>query len=219
MEPKPSLPQSLPLSHVKRRRGGKKSAITRKINEIASLISERGSRTKIRYLREILQKNLKEAIVLHEELMLLLDENDPEFNDEWINNLALSVDTCIADTERYFLDRIDDPDSINSQSELMRTVDTWRKKNQTSTTTSSTIASETHHGTEFANPGTKDVATHPTNFPEEEVTNAFSRLYLNTAEVEGLSQEYHPDVARAKSTKKLSLSVGDITRLNKPKNN
>lgn len=67
------------LSHVKRRRGGKKGVITRKINEINKLIAERGSRTKIRYLRETLKPNLSEAIALHEELMLLLDDDHEDF--------------------------------------------------------------------------------------------------------------------------------------------
>ena len=42
------------IAHAKRRRAGKKAQITKKINEIRQLVDQRGSRTKLHCLKEIL---------------------------------------------------------------------------------------------------------------------------------------------------------------------
>ena len=60
--------------------------------------------------------------------MLLLEENDPEFNDDWINEVALAVETCFAETEKYFLDRLGDPESsVSSNSDDPHTVSNSRR--------------------------------------------------------------------------------------------
>ena len=203
MDPQSEKPS---LSHAKRRRGGKKSAITRKINEINNLVTERGSRTKIKYLRNILKTNLNEAIQLHEELMLLLDEKDPDFNDEWINNLSFTVDTCIAGTEKYFLDRIDDPDSTEPdiKSDVIQAVEEWRKRSF------GTVSSETTY-TE-RQPNKDDIADKAEDRTiDSEITELISRLQLDQA-VTGSNLIDQPNIMQLKKKKKLSMSDGDLSR-------
>ena len=65
----------------------------------------------MKYLIDGLQANLKETVALHEDLMLRLEEFDPDFNDEWLNDISMAVDSCIAQIENYFEDRIDYHDS------------------------------------------------------------------------------------------------------------
>ena len=59
------------------------------IDEIEQLITVRGSRTKLKFLRDSLKETLREATVHHEELLLLLEDTDSEFNDHWIEELSL----------------------------------------------------------------------------------------------------------------------------------
>lgn len=84
------------------------------ITEIESHVSKKGSRTKLGYLRNSLQDMLHQAIEHHEVLMSLLSENDPEYNDEWIDDLSLRINTCFSDIEKYFVARTNDPPSIAS---------------------------------------------------------------------------------------------------------
>ena len=86
----------LPITHLKRKRNGKKWTITKSIQEIETLLGQKGSRTKLRYLKESLHNLLQMTVEQHEELMLYLDENDPDFNDQWIEELSLRVNTCFA---------------------------------------------------------------------------------------------------------------------------
>ena len=207
--------RKLTLSHAKRRRAGKKSAITRKINEIKDLIHERGSRSKIKYLNEILKSNLKEAIERHEELMLLIEEDDPDFDDEWINDLSLSVDSCIAETERYFLDRIDDPDSVESdtKSAVIQTVKEWRQKSFSIANSNTTYEDDRLVVEE-------DLESNKNNFMDQEVTDALSKLNLNSNEnafvKPNLNSNQKPDLnsgaMQLKRVRKLYKSDGDISR-------
>ena len=56
-----------------------------------------------------------------------IHENDPNFSDEWIEDLSLRVNTCYANIESYFHDRKDDPPSSkNSISARKKEVEEWR---------------------------------------------------------------------------------------------
>ena len=106
------------------------------IPEIKTLVGERGSRTQIRFLKTSLDETLKSAIEHHEALMILLPDDDPRFSDEWIEELALSVNTCFAVIEAYLNDRKDDPPSTLS-SEKRKDIQHWREnsRNQSSEST------------------------------------------------------------------------------------
>lgn len=199
METSSDIPKPT-LNHAKRRRAGKKSAITRKINEIKELISERGSRTKIKYLVEALKTNQKEAIQRHEELMLLLENDDPDFDDEWINDLSLAVDTCISDTERYFLERIDDPDSLepDNQSDVLLAVENWRQRSF-----SVANSSKTYEENQQIPDNVSSVEESPI---DPEMTNAFSKLNLNPNE----NVKINSDGMKLKGMKRLNKSLGDL---------
>ena len=60
--------------HLKRKRTAKKSLITRKINQISQLITERGSRTKILYLKDKLNDVLRETEIINEKMISMSDE-------------------------------------------------------------------------------------------------------------------------------------------------
>ena len=75
------------------------------IDEIKQLITARGGRTKLKFLRDSLKENLSEATVHHEELFLLLKDTDSEFNDHWIEELSLRVNTCFSEFSGYLTER------------------------------------------------------------------------------------------------------------------
>ena len=70
------------IRNLKRQRAGKKASITKLMTVIRKLITDRGSRTKLRFLQQKLYTKLKSAGDIHEQLMTLFDESSPEFNDE-----------------------------------------------------------------------------------------------------------------------------------------
>ena len=90
---------SLSISQLKRKRNGKKWAVTKYIQEIDKLIADKGSRTKLRYLKEFLNESQKSAHTLHENFMLRLEEDYPDFNDNWIEELSVRANSCNAAIE------------------------------------------------------------------------------------------------------------------------
>ena len=96
---------------LKRKRTSKKSLITRKINQINSFISERGSRTKILYLKNKLMETLRETEVVNDEMKeIALDENI-DFDPGWIEDVIFNIDTCNSCVQEYIDLRKDDSSS------------------------------------------------------------------------------------------------------------
>ena len=103
--------QTAQRKHLVRKRAGKAAYIKKLINEIQRLINERGSRTKIRLMKDQIEKSFPDAYQLHEALMQILDEGDPNLNDEWITSLEFDIQTCYADIAEYLSQREGDPPS------------------------------------------------------------------------------------------------------------
>ena len=61
---------------LKKKRTSKKSLITRKINQINSLISERRSRTEVLYLKSKLDETLKETEAVYNEMKKLAENEN-----------------------------------------------------------------------------------------------------------------------------------------------
>ena len=121
-------PSNLSTSQLMRKRNGKKWGITKAIQEIETIVSERGSQSKVQFLKISLGDLLHAAVEAHKQLMFNIDENDPNFSDEWIEDLSLRVNTCYANIESYFHDRKDDPPSSeNSISARKKEVEEWRQ--------------------------------------------------------------------------------------------
>ena len=99
------------ISKLKRKRSGKKSIITMKINQINKLIEEHGSRTKLKFLHGKLLEAQSEVTDLHEHLMEELAPDDPFFNDDWIAEIDIAVDECSSEVNEYLLSRVNDPPS------------------------------------------------------------------------------------------------------------
>ena len=97
--------------NLKRKRSGKKSIITMKINQINKLIEEHGSRTKLKFLYGKLLEAQGEVTDLHEQLMEELAPDDPLFIDDWIAEVNIAVDECSSEVSEYLLSRANDPPS------------------------------------------------------------------------------------------------------------
>ena len=106
--------QRAKISKLKRQRAGKKSSITRRIKTVHDIILEKGSRTKLKAHIKELYATLTSASFIHENLMNLLSEKDPDFSDEWIAELNENIDKCNAEVLDYMVERRDDTDSIIS---------------------------------------------------------------------------------------------------------
>ena len=192
--------QKRAISQAKRRRNGKKWTITKIIADINSLIVQRGSRTKVKYFENVLHELLQAAIVGHEELMLLLEDNDPEFHDEWIEELSLRTNSCFAEIAEYLADRENDPPSTVNSCTLRERVERWRSEVPSPATSQATEKQEDDQYpqdplyTEELNPSVRNFpydcqnANQTAGFlqqsngtrhsSDEEMANCFSRLHI-----------------------------------------
>lgn len=100
------------VAQAERKPAGKSSSITKRIKKIKENVEERGSRRKFTFLKDFLLQTLKEAITAHESLVELLGTNEKDFNDDWIGNLSLRVNTCYSEIECYFAERGNDTPSV-----------------------------------------------------------------------------------------------------------
>ena len=98
------------IKNLWRKRAGKKGLITKKIQQIKAFITERGSQTKIKFLQETASRK-SEVLNIPEELMGLLQENDGQYGDEWIEEINFEVDDCCSDVNGYLTLRKYDPPS------------------------------------------------------------------------------------------------------------
>ena len=98
------------IAKLKRLRAGKKGSITKRIDQLSKLISECGSRTKIKYLLTALLEVQKAAKKLCNELSCLVEEPDVE----WMEEVDHTVDTCVSEVQEYIDSRRDDAASSAS---------------------------------------------------------------------------------------------------------
>ena len=87
------------VAKLKRLRAGKKGSITKRITQLARLVSEGGSRSKIYYLYAALLEIHKATKILCEEISELTD--DDRADADWIEDVTLNVDTCVAEVNAY----------------------------------------------------------------------------------------------------------------------
>ena len=99
---------------LKKKRNSKNSLITRKTNQINSLISEWRSHTKILYLKGKLDETLKETETVYNEMKKLEENENIEFDPGWIEDVIFSIDTCNSCVEEYLNSRKDDSNSSAS---------------------------------------------------------------------------------------------------------
>ena len=109
---------------MKRKRTAEKSLITRKINQIRQLITERGSRIKILYLKDKLNDALRETEIINKELISMSDEVSIETDPGWMEDVTFNVDTCHSDIQEYIDSRKDESPSDN------RSIRSWIERCQ-----------------------------------------------------------------------------------------
>ena len=90
---------------LRRKRGGKKGSITKRIKQIDEIIVKRGSRSKLMVLLEQLNVTLNDAIILHDALMEKIDKNEADYSDDYIEELSIEVDTCTSNVMEYLEER------------------------------------------------------------------------------------------------------------------
>ena len=98
------------IKTLRRRRAVKKELIKKMIQWIKALITERESRTKIKFLQETLLETKSEVLDIHEELKCLLQE-DEQYGDEWMEEINIEVDDCFRDVNDYLISRKNYPPS------------------------------------------------------------------------------------------------------------
>ena len=98
---------------LKRKRTAKKSLITRKINQISQLITKRGSRTKILFLKDKLNDIFRETEIINEKMISMSDEASIETDPGWMEDVTFNVDTCNSDIQKHMDSRKDEPPSDN----------------------------------------------------------------------------------------------------------
>ena len=101
------------IEKIKKIRSGKKRSITLRLTQIKRVLDERGSRTKVTYLRDKLQEAFEDLLQVNDNLMQLLEPNDKDFGNEYVEEIGVQVDEYISDVESYLVERKDDPPSTS----------------------------------------------------------------------------------------------------------
>ena len=104
VEPKPKMSVSMDNpADLRRKRAGRKMIITKKINEIKSIISRGQNLQILSHFEEQLNAAVLEAENAHMRYIENLDDSDMEKNDEWIAEVQNTADNCICEI-RHCLD-------------------------------------------------------------------------------------------------------------------
>ena len=99
------------LKMLKFSRRGKKSSITKRVDELERLVTENGSRKRIKFLMEALLNVYKEVTQVCLEIAVLSEEVDAK-ND--IELYKAKIDSCVALVTDYLDSRREDPPSSDS---------------------------------------------------------------------------------------------------------
>ncbi|XP_066933479.1 uncharacterized protein [Clytia hemisphaerica] len=193
------MPESREISQAKRKRNSKKYMITKTIEEISSLILTRGSRTKVKYLRTALDDMHHQAVILHEDLMLLLENDNPDYNDIWIDDLSLRINSCCGDVTTYLKERENDTLSSSSSEKVKERVQMWREE------TATQIQEEEKSLTDDK----------PQSLPDD-ITAAFSQLHVTENLTETTNRRHYADVKKSSDVKHIgrkSSSLSDLPHL------
>ena len=86
-------------AETNRKRAGKKSIVTRKINQINELIKENTESEVIGFHVEKLKQAMYNVESSHEEYVMTLDTKDKNYNDDWLVEIQEEVDNCIIAAE------------------------------------------------------------------------------------------------------------------------
>ena len=85
--------------NLRRRRAGKKSVVTKRINQISEMI-DIGENYNLIFLHcEHLKNAFKDVENANEEYLNTLDENDVNNSYEWLAEVQNAVDSCICSVE------------------------------------------------------------------------------------------------------------------------
>ncbi len=103
------------LASLKRSRAGKKGSITKRVEQLKRIVSEGGSRTRLRYLLSCLLE-VQKAVKLISSEILQLSGND-QADIAWLEDVNFTVDDCASEVHGYFEARKDDPESDPSMTE------------------------------------------------------------------------------------------------------
>ena len=108
------------LMKLKKSCAAMKGSLTRRTKDIHKMIAEAGSRTKIKFLHEVILEVYQTTKETFGRISSLVD--NPDY--EWMEAVDSTVSECIAAVEEYFEARKDDPESTDGLSE------TWVRNHQ-----------------------------------------------------------------------------------------
>ena len=100
------------VTQLKNTRSSKKGWITKRVDQLNRLVSEGGSRTKIKHLHPILISKYNEV----KDLCLEISRLSNEDTTSWLEEVEMRVDSCTADVNDYLEARKDDPASTYTES-------------------------------------------------------------------------------------------------------
>jgi len=86
-------------TETNRKRAGKKSIVTRKINQINELIKENTESEVMGFHVEKLKQAMYNVESSHEEYVMTLDTKDKNYNDDWLVEIQEEVNNCIIAAE------------------------------------------------------------------------------------------------------------------------
>ena len=83
------------VTSLKRIQAGKKGSITKRVAQLKRLVSEGGSRSKIRYLVTALLEIHKATKEVNHQILQLSDNNQVDV--AWLEDVDFTVDNCMAE--------------------------------------------------------------------------------------------------------------------------
>ena len=92
---------------LRRSCAGKKGSITKRIDQLTGLVSEGGSRMKIKFLSAALLEVHKATIGVFQKMASLMKDPD----EEWMEEINFRVDTCVTEVQEYIAAREGDTNS------------------------------------------------------------------------------------------------------------
>ena len=113
----------------KKKGASKKFLITRKINQINSLISKRVRGKKILYLKGKVDETLKETEAVYNKMKELAEHKKTEFDAGWIEDVIFSIDTCNSCAGEYTNSKKTDSNSSVSSNSVISCIRQCEKGN------------------------------------------------------------------------------------------
>ena len=103
------------INSLKRIRAGKKGSITKRVAQLKRIVSEGGSRSKLRYLVTALSEVHKATTTVNNEILQLTGNDSIDV--AWMEDVNFNVDDAVSEVQDYLEARANEPSSTPSMTE------------------------------------------------------------------------------------------------------